>query len=287
MKLIMTLLVRDEADIIETNIDYHLSQGVDFFIVTDNLSIDETPLILQQYVDKGLMLVINETDDDYSQHKWVTRMANIAYSDYAADWVINNDADEFWLPDKFSLDTLKSVLSSLALDIVSAKVERKNFIPQKNDSVYFLDKMTIREATSFNTLGKPLPPKVCHRALPNIDVSQGNHSVSVAGKPLTSATVPLVIFHFPLRSYRQFENKIIKGGSAYLRNRTLHKNIGRTWRELYDIYLDGTLKEYYEQQIFNESYTASLISDGTLIEDNSLLDYIKKYMDYNRLSNND
>lgn len=36
MKLVMTLLVRNEADVIETNLEYHLAQGVDFVIVTDH-----------------------------------------------------------------------------------------------------------------------------------------------------------------------------------------------------------------------------------------------------------
>ena len=40
MKLGMTLVVRNEADIIEANIDYHLAQGVDFVLVTDHGSDD-------------------------------------------------------------------------------------------------------------------------------------------------------------------------------------------------------------------------------------------------------
>ncbi len=48
-KLIMTLLVRDEADILEYNICHHLNQGVDFIIAIDNGSIDKTPDILRKY----------------------------------------------------------------------------------------------------------------------------------------------------------------------------------------------------------------------------------------------
>jgi hypothetical protein len=47
MKLVMTLLVRNEADIIEANLDYHLAQGVDFVIVTDHGSSDETVELLR------------------------------------------------------------------------------------------------------------------------------------------------------------------------------------------------------------------------------------------------
>ncbi len=36
MKLVMTLLLRDEEDIVRENLDFHLAQGVDRVIVTDN-----------------------------------------------------------------------------------------------------------------------------------------------------------------------------------------------------------------------------------------------------------
>ena len=97
MKLVMTLLVRDEQDIVRENLDFHLAQGVDQVIVTDNGSEDATVEILREYEARGVVRLLFEPTDDYSQGRWVTRMARLAAAE-GADWVINNDADEFWWP---------------------------------------------------------------------------------------------------------------------------------------------------------------------------------------------
>ena len=55
MRLVMTLKVRDEEDVLEANLRYHLAQGIDFFIVTDNGSVDRTPEILSRYQAAGLL----------------------------------------------------------------------------------------------------------------------------------------------------------------------------------------------------------------------------------------
>src|SRR5262245_52545871 len=40
VKLVMTLIVRDELEILSDQLDYHLSAGVDFFVATDHRSQD-------------------------------------------------------------------------------------------------------------------------------------------------------------------------------------------------------------------------------------------------------
>ena len=85
MKLVMTLLVRDEEDIIAEHLRYHLSVGVDHVIVMDNLSRDRTPAILQRFADRGVLTYLPQTQDDYAQSVWVSEMAALAHDRFAAD----------------------------------------------------------------------------------------------------------------------------------------------------------------------------------------------------------
>ena len=169
MKLIMTLLVRDEEDIIRQNIEFHLAQGVDFIIATDNLSVDMTTEILRSYESQGVLHYILEKDDNYNQHAWVTRMARMACIRFGADWVINNDADEFWWP---HTGNLKTTFIALQREANVLKAKRTNFVVTENFNKPFYQSMIYRRRESLNPLGKPLPPKVAHRAAPEISVAQ-------------------------------------------------------------------------------------------------------------------
>jgi glycosyltransferase involved in cell wall biosynthesis len=266
MKLVMTLLVRDEQDIIAEHLDYHLAQGVDEVIVTDNGSEDATLDILREYESRRVARIILEPSDDYSQGKWVTRMARMAASELGADWVINSDADEFWWPRS---GTLASTFEGLGAEVGVVVARRTNFVPQPEDTRAFWDRMTVRERESLNPVGKPLPPKLAHRAHPEIEVVQGNHRVRGPdlGERLDDDTVE--ILHFPMRSYAQFENKIVKGGQAYARNRELPEKVGRTWRRLYEVWQRGELPDHYAESIVSDS------SRDDLVEDTRLRDYLR------------
>ncbi|MGH2924680.1 MAG: glycosyltransferase family 2 protein [Solirubrobacterales bacterium] len=267
MKLVMTLLLRDEEDIVRANLDFHLAQGVDRVIVTDNGSTDRTLEILRGYESRGVVRLLLEPADDYSQGRWVTRMARLA-AEEGADWVINNDADEFWWP---RTGTLRSTLEAMPAETGVVVAHRTNFVPRPEDGRPFWERMTLRERESLNPLGKPLPPKVAHRADPSITVVQGNHRVEGAGlgEPLDDGAIE--ILHFPMRTYAQFENKIVKGGRAYARNRELPERTGRTWRRLYEVFEEGGLQAHYEEQV-----VVGEAPGGELVEDTRLRDGIRR-----------
>ena len=60
MKLVMTLLARDEEDIVASWLDFHLNAGVDFVVATDNRSNDGTTEILERYEREGHVHLIRE-----------------------------------------------------------------------------------------------------------------------------------------------------------------------------------------------------------------------------------
>jgi hypothetical protein len=73
-----------------------------------------------------------------------------------------------------------------------------------------------------------------------------------------------------MRTYAQFENKIVKGGRAYARNRELPERTGRTWRRLYELWERGRLRDHYEKQVVAEP------AGDDLLEDTRLRDYLRE-----------
>lgn len=266
MKLVMTLLVRDEIDILDANLRFHLDRGVDFIIATDNLSLDGSTELLRDYERRGLLRYIAQPDDDYAQARWVTHMARLAACEHAADWVINADADEFWYPHQ---GDLKQMLALTPPASVAACVPRINF-PPLNEAGYFADVMTLRERHSRGDFAGTLAPKVCHRAIPDIAVLFGNHAVERGGQPLAAALIPISILHFPLRSYPQFANKIAKGGAAGARGTPRRIAVMDRWAALYQLWLADGLHRHYQAQVLHPPAIAEGLSTGRLLRDTRL-----------------
>ncbi len=270
----MTLLVRDEEDILDTHLRYHFEQGVDFVVATDNRSSDSTPEILRVHESEGRLHYIHEATDDFNQSTWVTTMARMAADRFEADWVIHSDADEFWWSDYADL---ASALQSVPPEAGVISAPRVDFLPRPLSNEPVFARMTVRERKSFNTLGDPLPPKVCHRADPAVIVGHGNHKIhNTSLKPLDGPS-PLTIFHFPLRSYRQFERKIVHGGKAYERNRTAPPGVGRTWRDLYEDWKAGLLPARYRARVADDAVVRHGIDGGTLLVDRRLADFLEDH----------
>jgi hypothetical protein len=207
VRLVQTLLVRDEIDVIEAQLAYHLNAGVDFVIAIDHDSRDGTTEVLERYVRDGCLRLIRE-EGPLRDGAWRTRMARLAASEYGADWVINTDADEFWMP---RAGTLKDVFASVPDTHGVVFGLTCHFVPRPDDEAAFADRMVVRAVppVAIHDPTSPYRPhlKAAHRGDVAITISFGSHSVSGSSWRALHHWHPADVLHFPFRSHAQWENK--------------------------------------------------------------------------------
>jgi hypothetical protein len=271
----MTLLARDEADIVDAQIAYHLHAGVDLVIATDNASNDGTTEILERYERRGRLRLLREPGDDMRQDEWVTRMARLAATEHAADWVIHADADEFWWPRGGSL---KDVLATVPPRYGVVRGCWRHFLPRPDDGSFFAERMTVRLAVPAHPGAKETifhaHQKVAHRARPDVEVEAGNHDAQAPGLEPLRAWHPIEVLHFSFRSVAQLERKA-RGG--WLRNRgyepTLHQLL------LDAASRDGRMEAFYGSFAVDDAALARGLADGTLAVDTRLRNALRALSD--------
>jgi hypothetical protein len=249
-KIIMTILVRDEADIIEQHLLYHADMDIDGFIVTDNRSLDGTHDILEEYKKNGMILeLINEPSARYNQVAWVHRMIELARDKYGADYCINSDADEFWYTANRSLRN--ELASSRASNIYCPSYM---MLPTSSGEFWNATDCVKRAApkkfglNGHNNLlfGKPTK-KVIHRTQGYQMIKMGNHGVEMTDD-IYERSRKIWIYHYSIRSKEQFKRKMLQGGAAIEANETSSQKEASHWRYFYRGYNAGTIdldQEYY------------------------------------------
>lgn len=277
--IIMTLLVKDEEELLALNLEFHHAMGIEHFIITDNNSTDRTPEIIRHYQEKGWVLrYIEEHSTDYEQKTWVDRMIEIAKEEYHADWIINADADEFWYP---SCKSFPALLSNTHATVYEGQIYC--VYPEENKPwqewtqlarpVENLDTYKLSPYSLFANQKN----KVLHRASGYIQISMGNHKVTML--PYFKKKSGLTIFHFNIRGREQFIKKMVNGGQQLEQHQGRHG--GRHWRYFYKLYKQGLLSAEYERVIGTQMLDV-LKKDGYLFEDRRLRDFLREIQTGNR-----
>ncbi|WIB25334.1 glycosyltransferase family 2 protein [Curtobacterium sp. MCSS17_015] len=224
MILAVTLMVRDEADVIPAWLDHHLAQGFDVFVITDNGSVDGTAELLAAFAERPDVTVDLRSDPVHRKQQGtvVTGMARDAASIHSADWVVNADADEFVLPVDRSL-TVRQVFERLDPAIGAFTVPVVNLTGMLAESgsgierLHWRDERSVAELEAIGLLGPPSTNAV-HVGDPEVVVVQGNHQVSVANRAPVPSGLELEVLHLPWRSWAQYEHRVDVSGRAYEAN---------------------------------------------------------------------
>lgn len=285
-RLVMTILVRDEADIIEANIRTHAKLGVDAFAIMDNDSTDGTREILEKLKDEFEILIIDEKGD-YKQAKWMRQLAHIAKNKLKADWVINNDADEFWIPNNGL-----NLKENLAFKGSVLTVQRYNMVPDEHSvtgenffqSDYYVKSPVFYKKTKELTnpkqsiiIGK-IGPKTIVNPYGLVYLRGGNHKALHIGNlrdyfrsgyDKIKRFEAIEVFHYSIRNYAQFEKNILN------RKRLLESgkkvSMGPHYRRWVRLYNEGTLEEEFNNNIVFSQNDIDVLSKYDIVAPNEQL----------------
>lgn len=215
MKLVETLIVRDEADVVDAQLSYHLNAGVDFVIAVDHGSVDGTTEIIESYVRQGCALRI-PVSGAVDEVGWRTQMARQAATELQADWVIAADADEFWIPRQ---GTIKEILAAVPerFGVIGGTI--CHFVPRPDAGEPFFERMIVRlvQHAPINDPTSPWrpSPKIVFRADPQATVYHAGYWIEAGGRLRDlPGWRPFDVFHFPCRRVEQWARKTGRRGHA-------------------------------------------------------------------------
>jgi hypothetical protein len=264
VKIVMTLLARNEEDILGAHLSFHRAAGVDLVLAIDNDSDDSTPDILASHAQDGFVDVTRETGD-LQQADWVTRLARRAATEFGADWVINADADEFYWPRG---GTLKDVFSAVPARYGGVRGMLRNFAPRPDSDESFAERMIVRVCNPGAVDNSPYSPrfKAMHRGAPDVEVLPGSNRVLGRGLDPLPGWYPIDVLHFPIRSLEHFTVK-------YLRWWAL---LGTRFSEaVHDAHSSGALSEFYASYVIDDDALEEGVADGALAVDTRLRDALR------------
>ncbi len=283
-RLAMSILVRDEARLIRHHLAFHRYMGVDCFVITDNGSVDGTREILTALAKDYPIALIDEPEHVMAQDQWVNRMAAVAERQLGADWVINSDADELWVPARGSLkDHLSSSVGGLLCRRFNLLPDRealgdpgyefhRNLLkvvrPREDSGQRFPRHPTLDTEFPF-TLLRPQDKVLCRlRGLKWI--GYGNHTVKHRAPVVPAHGIE--VYHYPIRTFAELERKVINHGTSLANNPRIPPHTGWHVRRWYELHRRGWLRAEYERLVPSSEAVRGWMEDGTIEQDRSVCD---------------
>lgn len=267
MKLVMSLVVRDDADVLDAQIAFHLNAGVDFVVATDHESADGSTEILERYVTAGYLHRVSEHGDALDA-AWRTEMARVATHRFEADWLLDAEPDEFWWPRG---ESLKDVLVAMPprYGVVQGLV--RVFLPRVDDARRFAERMTVRRApfaTGDEAMGRldwALRP--LFRTSSEIVIGP-DREATLDGRVPLRAWYPIEVLRFPVRSLEHAERSA-SGRSGPMDTRS------RIELEVREAHEQRALQERWEKLAVTDEELDRGVADGTLVVDERLRDALQ------------
>lgn len=282
IKLIMTIVCKNEEKTIEQHIRYHKAMGVDGFIVLNHNSTDSTLPILEKLKAEGIVYeIITVTTPAFDQNIWVDGMIKIARAKYQADWVMHADIDEFYYSK--SLNFKESINKAIGANVIMVDStflypdDREDFLmcpyfvtrPFSNIDVKLLH-LNKNDPNLIPFIGSQGCTKVIHNTADYLAISMGNHNVNMMNKKMLTSS-DITLYHYHIKSYKGLEEKVLNWLEAA---KLMPEGIGTHMKKLIELYQNGNLRKDYDSK-YGKEMKEFLTKNGVVTIDPSVANFIK------------
>ncbi len=275
------MVVKNEADVIEQNIRFHLDkQGFDILLVVDNASTDDTWSILQDMKEPRLLLFRTGWQDGFVQDTATTEGSEALFTQHGCDWVLPIDADEYWLSETFptvhdalsQIDPSYNLYSTFAYDFVMTELDD----PNESD---------FRKRMQYARI-HPTPKMILRKLGGQIKyIMIGSHIVYLNDESLRKEVgiQPEVLcrYHYRYISKEQIMRKILYKAEGYIvrtKGEWLHQGRkglhGRHVRDMYFKIREGKIDELYDTLVRKEQRVQRNLERDIFFHKRKLLDMI-------------
>lgn len=264
-------LMRNEADILEAFVRYHL-QLVAGILLIDHRSTDGTREIVAELQREGLPLELRcRKELAYDQERFVNAHAEEAARAFGADWVLSLDLDEALSATGPGAPTEELSRMDPSRPV---RIPWRTYVPTPHDD--------IAERNPYKRIRHRLASETFqfHKvAVPGswlkdkrYRISVGNHDLidRKTGRPVAAAAATeTFLAHYPIRSPEQYASKILVGWLASLTKGDRLRTEAYQWKRSFDLILERGPIGYQDLQAIATDYTAfgDREPDRALVED--------------------
>ncbi|KON85964.1 family 2 glycosyl transferase [Sporosarcina globispora] len=228
-------MVKNEADIIESYVRYHLNI-FDGIVLLDHKSTDRTVDIIHKLQSEGLPIYLKQDNSiDYIQGELTTELINYTFDQFNPDFIFPLDVDEFLASPGHSGNPRK-LINNLS-----------------TSKLYYLQREYVYSPINLNENELLIPKRITYARRekddwPKVVVSRkiwkkhsasitgGNHDIFIGKKKKVQREISkyLKLMHFPYRSVEQLKSKIIVGWISNLSNYNYKEGDVFHWKILYE-----------------------------------------------------
>jgi len=241
-------MIKNEADIIETFIRYHID-FLDGMVILDNGSTDRTAEIILKLAEEDLpVYLVFDDNPSYEQADITTELLYTTIKSHNPDYVIPLDVDEFLTTD--SDKSVRQEIEDTLNDNTLYYLSWITYVPTEKDDISelnILKRITHRRKFQFNHDQKI----IFHTSIPkkyDVLITQGNHDLLIRQgiRINKSNLLNFHLAHYPLRSIGQVKSKFLVG---WLANLARKEQVLFDWYYFYNIIKNNDIDMKYLKQM--------------------------------------